>query len=201
MDDKSRGRGPALDLALATQPSLAMQQVQIEVLTAASLGESLRADILSLCSDAYEEDFGPCLDLLSDAVHVLARVQGRLVAHAAWVERELRAANLALPLRAAYVEAVAVPIALQGRGYGTEVLAAIPPLLGEFDIAALSPSEAPYYERLGWELWRGPLTYMHGADEIATPEEEVMILRLPKTPAALNLSAGLSTDWRAGDVW
>ena len=115
--------------------------------------------------------------------------------------RELRADNLRHPLRAAYVEAVAVPATLQGRGYGSRVLAAVPPLLGEFDIGALSPSEVPFYRRLGWEPWRGPLAYRQGAAEVATPDEEVMILRLPRTPDTLDLSARLVTDWWPGDVW
>ena len=178
-----------------------MTPFQIEVIPAPALEASVRAEILSLCSDAYEEDFTPYLDLLSEAVHVLLRVEGSLVAHAAWVERQLRVANLAQPLSAAYIEAVAVPAALQGRGYGREVLAAVPPLLDEFDIAALSPSEVPFYARLGWELWQGPLSYRQAAAEIATPDEDVMILRLARTPGGLDVSAGLSTDWRLGDVW
>ena len=177
------------------------QTPRMEVVTSAAIGPALRAELLALCSDAYEEDFTPYFDLLAPAVHLLARVDGKLVAHAAWVARELRADNLERPLRAAYVEAVAVPSALQGRGYGSKVLAAVPRLLGDYDIAALSPSEAPFYGRLGWELWQGPLACRHGTDEVATPDEEVMVLRLPRTPDTLDVSARLSTDWRPGDVW
>jgi hypothetical protein len=36
---------------------------------------------------------------------------------------------------------------------------------------------------------------------IHTPEEDVMIHRLPRTPAHLDLAAELETDWRDGDVW
>ncbi len=175
--------------------------MQIDVIRSQVLSPFQRENILSLCSDAYEEDFTRNLEILGDAVHLLGSVGGKLVAHAAWVPRELRASNLAGPMHAAYVEAVAVPTALQRRDYGRQIMAAIPPLLGAYDIGALSPSEAPFYARLGWELWRGPLSYRHDSQLIATPEEEVMILRLPRTPAALDLTAGLSTDWRAGDVW
>lgn len=178
-----------------------MSPSPIEVISAAELDASVRAEILALCSDAYEEDFAPYLDLLSQAVHVLLRVDGKLVGHAAWVARQLHVENLDMPLRAAYVEAVAVPTALQGRGYGRTVLAALPPLLGEFDIAALSPSEVPFYERLGWELWQGPLSYLLDDAEFIVPDEEVMIYRLAKTPAALDTSDTLSAEWRPGDVW
>ncbi len=93
--------------------------MEIEVVPALELAPGVRSEILALCTDAYEEDFTPYLNLLGSAVHVLVRLNGALVSHAAWVERELRASNLARPLKAAYVEAVATPIALQRRGYGS----------------------------------------------------------------------------------
>lgn len=178
-----------------------MNSSKIEVVPAAELDASLRADILALCSDAYEEDFTPYLDLLSQAVHVLLRVDGKLVGHAAWVARQLYVENLDQPLRAAYVEAVAVPTALQGRGYGRSVMSALPPLFDDFDIAALSPSEVAFYESLGWELWQGPLSYLHDGGEFIVPDEEAMIFRLARTPHTLDTSTTLTAEWRPGDVW
>lgn len=177
--------------------------LQFEAVPAAALDRTTRAEILAVCSDAYEEDFAAYLELLAGAVHVLGRLDGALVAHAAWVERPLYASNLATPLRAAYVEAVAVPTALQGRGHGTQVLAALPPRLEDYDIAALSPSEPGFYARLGWETWRGPLWYREAGTgaEVPTLEEEIMVLRLPKTPTTLDLSARLGIDWRPLEVW
>ncbi len=175
--------------------------LDLRVVSSEAIRGALREELLSLCSRAYEDDFSPFLDLLSPATHVLARLDGELVSHAAWIGRELRAANLA-PLRTAYVEAVATAPEHQGRGYASAVLSRLPALLGDFALAALSPSDDGYYRRLGWELWRGPLSYLDpGGAEIATPEEQVMILRLPLTPPALDLHAPLSTDWRAGEVW
>jgi len=100
------------------------------------------------------------------------------------------------------VEAVTTLPERQGRGYASALLARIPSLVGDFDLAALSPSDAAFYRRLGWEMWEGPLSYAapSGA-EIPTPEEQVMIYRLPRTPATLDLRAGLSTDWRPLEVW
>ena len=178
-----------------------MESLKIEVFSARELTCSIRGEILTLCTDAYEEDFAPYLDLLGSAVHVLVRLNGKLVSHAAWVERELRASNLTRPLKSAYIEAVATPVALQRRGYGSAAHAAIPPLLGSFDIAALSPSEGSFYSRLGWEHWEGRLEYRRGVQTFATPDEEVMVLRLPGTPASLDTRATLSVDWREGDVW
>jgi aminoglycoside 2'-N-acetyltransferase I len=178
-----------------------MNQPSLSIVPAASLTPEVRAEILAVCSDAYEEDFGWYLELLEDAVHVLARVDGQLVCHAAWVERKLYAGGMASPLRAAYVEAVATPARFQRRGYGSAVLSAIPPLVGDFDLAALSPSRQDFYLRLGWEPWRGPLAYRKGQELVSTPDEEVMIYRLPKTPPSLDLDASLTIDWRPGEVW
>jgi len=178
-----------------------VESLKIEVVPARELPRSIRREILTLCTDAYEEDFTPYLDLLGSAVHVLVKLNGMLVSHAAWVERELRVSNLATPLKSAYVEAVATPVALQRRGYGSAALSAIPPLLGSFDIAALSPSEGRFYSRLGWERWEGKLEYKRRSQTFATPDEEVMVLRLPRTPPSLDTRATLSVDWREGDVW
>jgi hypothetical protein len=53
---------------------------------------------------------------------------------------------------------------------------------------------------LGWELWRGPLATRTDAGLVPTPDEEVMILRLARTPA-LSLDEPLSVEWRVGEVW
>lgn len=88
-------------------------------------------------------------------------------------------------------------------GYvGDELVShAIPPLVHAYDIAALSPAQCGLYARLGWELWKGPLAYVQDSRLIETPEEELMIRRLPRTPPTLDLSAKLVTDWRPGEVW
>ncbi|AUH53162.1 GNAT family N-acetyltransferase [Chromobacterium sp. ATCC 53434] len=160
-----------------------------------------RDGILSLCSQAYEEDFSPQLGGLEDATHLLVHDAGELVSHAAWLQRELRADGLP-PLRSAYVEAVATLPDRQGKGYGSAMLSTIPALIGDdYDIAALSPSEADFYARRGWELWLGPLAYHDNGSLVETPEEEVMIYRLFYTPSALDISGALETDWRPGEVW
>jgi aminoglycoside 2'-N-acetyltransferase I len=53
----------------------------------------------------------------------------------------------------------------------------------EFDIACLETERVTFYERLGWEEWRGPLAGRSEGGLIPTPEQEgIMILRLPGTP-------------------
>ena len=58
-----------------------------------------------------------------------------------------------------------------------------------------------FYERLGWELWRGRLGIRTLQGIESTPEdEEVMIMRLGKTPE-LDLKAFLTAEWRKGELW
>lgn len=69
--------------------------------------------------------------------------------------------------------------------------------LRDYRLAALCPAEFALYERLGWRFWRGPLGIrMPSGETDATPEERIMILKLPGTPQ-LDLDAPLSAEWRA----
>ncbi len=155
--------------------------------------------VLDVCSRAYDMDFAPLLHTFFEPVHVLAYVDEVLVSHALWVTRWLQYDNSVM-LRAAYVEAVATAPAYQRRGFATAVMRVLQDSIRDFDVGALSPSDAGWYIRLGWELWRGPLFIRMHDHTLATPAEEVMILRLPRTPA-LDLNAPLSAEWRQGELW
>jgi aminoglycoside 2'-N-acetyltransferase I len=175
------------------------------VVGAEDLDRAARAEIIELCESAYGESFVRWFDELPGSVHVLARGDRReLVSHAAWVTRWLQPDGHAV-LRTAYVEAVATAPARQGRGLATAVLSHLADRLrGEstWELAALSPSDAAFYARLGWELWTGPLGIRRGnAVESTSPDEQVMILRLPRTPANLATTALLTAEWRAGELW
>lgn len=165
------------------------------------LSDTDRAAILAVCSDAYEEDFRDYLRLIGRGMHLLGERAGTLVSHAMWVERELRVGPQQCALRGAYIEAVATAPAHQRRGYGSTLMRALPPHLREFDIAALCPSVPEWYAGLGWERWRGTLGVIHNGHWLATAEEEVMVYRLPRTPADLDLGWRMEGDWREGEVW
>ena len=144
--------------------------------------------------------FGLWFDYLPGSTHVLGRLDGELVSHAAWVTRLLQPEGLPL-LRTAYVEAVATAPEHQGRGYATAVLRALADRITDFDLGALSPSDAKFYARLGWESWRGPTLIRLPEGGLLDPTgEDVMILRLPATPA-LDLNARLTAEWRRGELW
>jgi aminoglycoside 2'-N-acetyltransferase I len=136
----------------------------------------------------------------SDATHLLGVVDGVLTSHALWYTRWLQAGDGPL-LRTAYIEDVATEEPYRGRGYASMLMRRLAEEVKEYDLAALSPSDSAFYTRLGWELWRGPLCIRTAAGLLPSPpDEEVMILRLPQTPA-LDVYAPLSAEWRVGELW
>jgi aminoglycoside 2'-N-acetyltransferase I len=182
-----------------------MAAVRLEVVAADALNHAARAEIIDLCQSAYREDFTRLFEELPGSIHVLERDErGLLVSHAEWVTRWLQPADLRA-LRTAYVEAVATIPERQGRGLATAVLRRVSDELGVNpmrELGALSPSAPAFYARLGWELWRGRLAIRHGERIEPTPaDEQVMILRLPRTPATLVTTSLLTAEWRSGELW
>jgi aminoglycoside 2'-N-acetyltransferase I len=167
--------------------------------TAALVGDQRRA-VLALCRAAYDEDLERYLADVGPGLHALARLDDMLVAHAMIVRRQLETAGRVL--QTAYVELVATHPSAQRRGHGSAVLQALAGQMDAYDIGALSPSDHRFYARLGWELWRGPL-FVRTDDGVvpSPPDEQVMVLRLPRTPADLDVHAPLSVEWRPGEVW
>jgi aminoglycoside 2'-N-acetyltransferase I len=182
-----------------------MAPVRLEVVEADALDSAMRAEIIDLCQAAYGEDFTRLFEELTGSVHVLARDQrGVLVSHAEWVTRWLQPAGHPV-FRTAYVEAVATIPERQGQGLATAVLRRVTERLGAdpmWDLSALSPSAPAFYARLGWELWQGPLAIRRGETIEPTPaDEQVMIFRLPRTPATLVTTSLLTAEWRIGELW
>ena len=135
-------------------------------------------------------------------VHVIAELDGRVVAHASVVPRILHVGGR--PLRTGYVEAVGVHPSAQRRGLGTWVMRAANDLIAEgYELGALGTGDQPFYERLGWRVWRGPSSVRAPDGDLPTPDEDgfIMVLAVPSTPPWLDLDAPISCEWRAGDDW
>lgn len=171
----------------------------------------LRDGIHALCRRAYREDLEHLFNAYAGATHFVALLGDTPVSHAMTVTRWLQPGDGPL-LRTAYVELVATEPGFQGRGFATAVLERLGRAIAGYDLGALCPADTRMYHRLGWEYWQGPL-FIRQADEpdgetgsptsalIPTPEERVMILRLPRTPP-LDLTLPLSAEWRAGgELW
>ena len=71
-----------------------------------------------------------------------------------------------------------------------------------FDLGALSPAVPEWYERLGWERWRGPLLIERDgiAEATAGEDELVIVYRTPRT-GELDLAAPLTGEWRPFEPW
>ena len=169
-----------------------------------ALDASTRGAIIGLCNRAWgndpEHDFAPLFELVTDSMHVIAYENDVLVSHACSAERWLEAEGLP-PLRTAYVDAVATEPALQGRGFGAAVMRRFALEAAGYELNALASDRAVgFYEKLGWELWRGPTAVRRAQGVEPTPGENVLILRTASTPA-LDLTARLIADERAESAW
>jgi len=71
-----------------------------------------------------------------------------------------------------------------------------------FELGTLGTGHHHFYERLGWETWRGPSFVRTASGIRRTPDEDGYILALVTGRGpALNLDAEISCEWRPGDVW
>jgi len=176
------------------------QPLSIEVRSSQNLPSGCYDEILRLCSLAFECDYAPFLEGFDKPNHVLGFLENRLVSHALWITRWLQWAGLP-PLYTAYVEAVATYAEFRHRGFASAVMRELQGRILDYDLAGLSTGVPYFYERLGWQRWRGPLFVRQGEKFIATPEEEgVMVLRLPGSPE-IDLDSSLSIEWRPGEAW
>lgn len=171
----------------------------IERSETSSLSPQLLAEVRSLCEEAYGQDLARYFADIGPGVHLLGWQGSALVSHVMWVERALYPAGVA-PLQAAYVELVATRVAAQRRGFASELMRRLAHEIRSYPLGALSPSDPAFYERLGWEQWRGALFVRRSARITATPDEAVMVLPL-RASQALDLAAPLGIDWRPGEVW
>jgi aminoglycoside 2'-N-acetyltransferase I len=162
---------------------------------------SLRREAIALCRLAYDEDLTELFESVGPSVHVTIHEGDLLVSHAMWCTRWLQI-DRDPPLRTAYVEAVATHPAHRKRGLASRVMRRlIAEIPNDFAVTALSPAIIPFYERLGWRPWQGPLSLrMPDGSLVPTPEELVMIQELPGRPP-IDLRRPLSIEWRVGEVW
>ena len=165
------------------------------------LDAATREAIIRVCFAATQEaDF---LNLFayfpSGGRHFLAYDGTLLVSHAIVTTRWVQPAGLPM-LNTAYVDAVATLPAVQGQGYGSALLRHLAQNIDDYEIACLQTDIPAFYQRLDWELWRGPLAGRGEAGLVPTPAQKgVMILRLHHTPP-LDLDTLLTIEV-AGRIW
>lgn len=125
----------------------------------------------------------------------------RVVAHASVIPRELRIGDR--KVAAGYVEGVGTEHAARGDGHGTRAMTEIATIIRrDFELGALSTEAHQFYERLGWERWRGP-TFVRSARGLTRTEDEdggIMVLRFGSS-ADFDLTSPISCEERSGDDW
>jgi aminoglycoside 2'-N-acetyltransferase I len=174
-------------------------ELKLEVIRDIHLSDEQLSAIHTLCNRAYEEDLISLFKTFTDSTHVLGYLEETLVSHAMWVTRWLQPGD-GPTLRTAYVEMVATEPNFQRRGFASAIMTRLAEAISDFELGGLCPAEPELYAKLGWVYWYGPLFIRRLEGLILTPDEKVMILRLPKTPS-LDLNLPLSAEWREGEVW
>jgi aminoglycoside 2'-N-acetyltransferase I len=176
--------------------------LELHAIRTSDMDEDTRESVVRLCIDAHhEDDFRNLFSYLPpEGLHVLAYLGDRLVGHAVATNRWLQAGNRPL-LRTAYVDAVATSPTDQGRGIGSIVMRHLASVVGDFDIACLETERVGFYERLGWEEWRGPLGGRSADGIVPTPDQSgIMLLRLARTPN-LDLRQLLTIEAHPAHIW
>ncbi len=164
--------------------------------------EELLAQIRALMDDAFgseftEEDW----DHTTGGVHFFVQEEGDVVAHASVIERTIEIDGR--PFHTGYVEGVATAPATQGRGFGSMAMEAAANFIRSgYELGALGTGRHSFYERLGWERWRGATYVRRGAEMVRSEEEDdgVMVLRFGPS-ASVRLDGSISCEERPGDDW
>lgn len=167
------------------------------------LDADIRQTIVNLCMMAHqEEDFKNLFSYVpSGGWHFLAFQSEQLVSHAMVTTRWLQPEDQPL-LRTAYIDAVATLSAAQGHGHGSTLMRHLARKIDpEYVIGCLETEVVEFYEKVGWEIWRGPLAGRSEQGLIPTPGQKgIMVLRLSQTPA-LNLDSMLTIECQDGRIW
>ena len=155
-----------------------------------------------MCIAAHEnDDFNNLFTFIpSGGRHFLAFRGLELVSHAVVTTRWAQPSGQRV-LRTAYVDAVATLPEYQGLGHGSAVMRRLAAEIDDYEIACLQTDRPGFYERLGWEVWRGALAGRSEGGLIPTPQQRgVMVLRLPRTPP-LDLELQLTIECQPERIW
>jgi aminoglycoside 2'-N-acetyltransferase I len=175
---------------------------QLQMAHTADLDAPAMAAARTLMTVAFDGEFSDDdWEHALGGMHALLWDGEDLIAHGAVGQRRLIIDGR--PLRAGYVEAMAVHPDHQRKGHGRAIMAALERVVnGGYDLGALSASEEgeALYKARGWQLWQGPSSVLapHGIER--TEDDDGSIYVLP-VAVALDLSGEIVCDWRPGDVW
>ncbi|MEX2459244.1 MAG: GNAT family N-acetyltransferase [Actinomycetota bacterium] len=175
---------------------------RVRVFTDPDAPEALLAEIHGFLVEAFEGRFSAeDWEHTAGGSRVVVLDGDAPVSHAAVVPRLLRVGPR--ELAAGYVEGVGTAPGRQGEGLASLAMTEAGKLLpGRFEMGALSTPVPGFYERLGWERWRGPTFVREGTQLKRTPDEDggIMVLRFGPS-RAVDLEAPIACEARSGDDW
>jgi aminoglycoside 2'-N-acetyltransferase I len=157
----------------------------------------------ALLDEAFDGQFGDADWEVKDpgAPHASQARRGPLHRGHALVQRRMLHRGRAL--RCGYVEAVGVVTDRRRQGLASAVMAELQVVIRRaYDLGALSATDdgAALYLSRGWRLWEGPTSALTPSGPRRTPDDDGSVHVL-LCGTELDLSAGLTCDWRDGDVW
>ena len=158
---------------------------------------SARALLYDVFDDMTDDDWEHALG----GMHALIWAGPELVGHGSVVQRRLVYRGRAL--RTGYVEGVGVRADQRNRGHGSAIMTELERVVrNAYDLGALGATDdaVDFYSGRGWQRWRGPSSALTPSGVRRTEDDDGGIYVLPVT-IALDTSAGLTCDWRDGDLW
>ncbi|MFC4783627.1 GNAT family N-acetyltransferase [Nocardioides sp. MAHUQ-72] len=176
---------------------------ELAVLATDQVDAATRADLRRLWDRAFGDRFSEAdADHAYGGVHVLAREGGCLVGHASAVPRRIRFGDG--PWRTiGYVEAVATDPDHQGRDVGRGTMERLhEEIRARWPAAMLSTGRATgFYERLGWERWRGPSCTRNATGVVPDDEHGGLMVLRPDRSMVPDLTVAVTCEDRPGDAW
>ena len=167
----------------------------------ADLDAGQRSAIRSLMDAAFGTVSDDTFDNVLGGVHALILEDGELIGHGSVIQRRLLYGGRTL--RTGYVEGVAVRADRRRQGHGAALMAALERVIrSAYQLGALGASTEGglLYASRGWQLWRGPSSALT-PDGIRRTEDKDGIIYVLPVSEPLDVSAGLTCDWRPGSPW
>ena len=174
---------------------------EVRCITTAEASPGLLQEVRRLLVDAFAKFTDDDWEHALGGHHVVVADDGTVVAHAAVVPRPIEVDGHRFD--AGYVESVAAAVARHGQGLGSLAMTKLAVIIRDrFELGVLSTDRYTFYERVGWERWRGPTFVRAGNELIRTADEDdgVMVLRFGPS-AGVALTSSISCDQRSGDDW
>ena len=173
----------------------------ISVIPDTEVTAAQRTEIRALLDAAFEGDFSDDdADHAAGGLRVIVHAGTEIIGHAALIARSMTIDGRAQSV--GYLEGVAVMPALQGKGIGRDLLAHTSLLTKEhYEIAMLSTGEHEFYEKFGWQRFRGQSYVTENGVILRTADEDAGLMLLAEQPTWNVTGCQIVCDWRTGDVW